>query len=67
MTELDSPPQSGITGRVSDSRVIAVESIEKAFPPALSGWRALLQPVAKPTERALSGFLSMWVLVNRWR
>ena len=40
---------------MNDSRVIAVESVEKAFPPALSGWRALLQPVAKPTERALSG------------
>lgn len=40
---------------MTDSRVIAVESIEKYFPPALSGWRALLQPVAKPTERALSG------------
>ena len=40
---------------MNDSRVIAVESIEKAFPPALSGWRALMQPVAKPTERALSG------------
>jgi ABC-type multidrug transport system ATPase subunit len=40
---------------VNDSRVIAVESIEKSFPPALSGWRALLQPVAKPTEPALSG------------
>jgi ABC-2 type transport system ATP-binding protein len=40
---------------VTDSRVIAVESIEKHFPPALSGWRALLQPVAKLTERALLG------------
>jgi ABC-2 type transport system ATP-binding protein len=40
---------------VNDSRVITVESVEKFFPPALSGWRALLQPVAKPTERALSG------------
>jgi len=49
------PAKAGITGRVTDSRVIAVKSIEKYFPPALSGWRALLQPVAKPTERALSG------------
>jgi ABC-2 type transport system ATP-binding protein len=40
---------------VNDSRVITVESIEKSFPPALSGWRALLQPVAKATETALSG------------
>jgi ABC-type glutathione transport system ATPase component len=45
--------KAGIAGHVTDSRVIAVESIEKYFPPALSGWRALLQ-VAKPTERALS-------------
>jgi ABC-2 type transport system ATP-binding protein len=34
---------------------IFVESLEKYFPPAYSGWRALLQPVARPTERALSG------------
>ena len=39
---------------MNDSRVITVESIDKFFPPALSGWRALLQPVAKPTEEALS-------------
>jgi ABC-2 type transport system ATP-binding protein len=55
MTELDSLCQSRYTPRVNDSRVIAVESIEKYFPPALSGWRVLLQPVAKLTERALSG------------
>lgn len=34
---------------------IAVEALEKYFPPALSGWRALLHPVARPTERALAG------------
>jgi ABC-2 type transport system ATP-binding protein len=34
---------------------ISVESLEKYFPPARSGWRALLQPVARPTERALAG------------
>ena len=39
---------------MNDSRVITVESIDKFFPPALSGWRALLQPIAKPTEKALS-------------
>jgi ABC-2 type transport system ATP-binding protein len=33
---------------------IAVETLEKYFPPALSGWRALLHPVARPTERALA-------------
>ncbi|MGH9712732.1 MAG: ABC transporter ATP-binding protein [Candidatus Acidiferrales bacterium] len=37
------------------SLAITVEALEKYFPPALSGWRALLQPVAKPTERALAG------------
>lgn len=34
---------------------LSVEALEKYFPPALSGWRALLQPVAKPTQRALAG------------
>jgi ABC-2 type transport system ATP-binding protein len=34
---------------------ILVESLEKYFPPALSGWRALLQPIARPTQRALAG------------
>jgi ABC-2 type transport system ATP-binding protein len=37
------------------SPAIAVEALEKYFPPALSGWRALIQPVARPTERALAG------------
>ena len=34
---------------------ISVESLEKYFPPARSGWRALLQPVSRPTEMALAG------------
>jgi ABC-2 type transport system ATP-binding protein len=34
---------------------IFVECLEKYFPPARSGWRAWLQPVARPTERALAG------------
>jgi ABC-type multidrug transport system ATPase subunit len=34
---------------------ILVESVEKYFPPAYSGWRALLQPLARPTMRALAG------------
>ncbi len=34
---------------------IVVESLEKFFPPALSGWRALLHPFALPTQRALAG------------
>jgi ABC-2 type transport system ATP-binding protein len=36
-------------------RPIAVEALEKFFPPALSGWRALSQPIARPTECALAG------------
>ena len=34
--------------------MITVESVDKFFPSAFSGWRALLQPVTKTTERALS-------------
>jgi ABC-2 type transport system ATP-binding protein len=34
---------------------ISVTALEKYFPPALTGWRAFLQPVARPTERALAG------------
>src|SRR5271155_4258586 len=34
---------------------ISVENLEKYFPPALTGWRALLHPFARPTERALAG------------
>ncbi len=34
---------------------IVVESLEKYFPPALSGWGALLHPIAKPTQCALAG------------
>jgi ABC-2 type transport system ATP-binding protein len=37
------------------AHAISVEGLEKYFPPALSGWRALLQPVMRPTERALAG------------
>jgi ABC-2 type transport system ATP-binding protein len=37
------------------SPAICVESLEKYFPPALSGWRAMLQPVARATARALAG------------
>ncbi|HXX18103.1 MAG TPA: ABC transporter ATP-binding protein [Candidatus Acidoferrum sp.] len=33
---------------------IAVENLEKYFPPAVSGWRALLHPVAKTTQCALA-------------
>jgi ABC-2 type transport system ATP-binding protein len=34
---------------------IVVEHLEKYFPPALSGWRSLLQPFAPPTACALTG------------
>lgn len=37
------------------SPAIIVESLEKYFPPALFGWRMLLLPVARPTQRALAG------------
>ena len=40
---------------VMPAPAISVESLEKYFPPARSGWRALLQPVSRPTERALAG------------
>jgi ABC-type multidrug transport system ATPase subunit len=39
---------------VSDS-AITVESLEKFFPPAQSGWRAFLQPFAPATSPALRG------------
>jgi ABC-2 type transport system ATP-binding protein len=34
---------------------ILVEELEKYFPPAHSGWRALLNPIPRPTLRALAG------------
>ncbi len=34
---------------------IKIESLEKSFPPARSGWRAFLQPFEKPTAVALAG------------
>ncbi|HKV27397.1 MAG TPA: ABC transporter ATP-binding protein [Candidatus Acidoferrales bacterium] len=34
---------------------IVVENLEKYFPPAYSGWRALFQPVARLTQCALAG------------
>jgi ABC-type multidrug transport system ATPase subunit len=45
----------GITGRVNELPAISVEALEKYFPPAFFGWRALLHPFARPTECALSG------------
>ena len=43
-----------INSRVSDLAII-LDSLEKWFPPALSGWRAYLQPFAPPTAPALRG------------
>lgn len=34
---------------------ITIESLEKSFPPARSGWRAFLQPFEKPSAVALAG------------
>jgi len=39
---------------VSDPAII-LDSLEKWFPPALSGWRGFLQPFAPPTSPALRG------------
>jgi ABC-2 type transport system ATP-binding protein len=36
------------------SPAISVTELEKYFPPALTGWRALTQPVARATEKALA-------------
>ena len=41
-----------INSSVSDF-AIAVDSLEKSFPPAHTGWRAFLQPFAAPTSQAL--------------
>lgn len=41
---------SGVT-----ENAVAVEAIEKFFPPARSGWRAFLQPFEKATVAALAG------------
>jgi ABC-2 type transport system ATP-binding protein len=37
------------------SPAISVRELEKYFPPALTGWRALTHPVARATEKALAG------------
>jgi ABC-2 type transport system ATP-binding protein len=37
------------------SPAVVVEDLQKYFPPVLSGWRALVQPVASATECALAG------------
>lgn len=39
---------------MSDS-AITIDALEKSFPPARSGWRAFLQPFARPSSPALCG------------
>jgi ABC-type multidrug transport system ATPase subunit len=51
---LSSVPRHAIKSGVSDPAII-LDSLEKWFPPALSGWRAYLQPFAPPTSPALRG------------
>ena len=47
---------SVITAKMcASSPAIIVENLQKYFPPAYSGWRAFVQPLAKPTECALAG------------
>ncbi|MFZ0882218.1 MAG: ABC transporter ATP-binding protein [Candidatus Acidiferrales bacterium] len=46
---------NSVINSVMPAPAISVESLEKYFPPARSGWRAFLQPVSLPTERALAG------------
>jgi ABC-type multidrug transport system ATPase subunit len=53
-TGLSSVPRHAIKSGVSDPAII-LDSLEKWFPPALSGWRAYLQPFAPPTSPALRG------------
>jgi ABC-type multidrug transport system ATPase subunit len=43
-----------INSGVSDPAII-LDSLEKWFPPALSGWRTYIQPFAAPTSPALRG------------
>ena len=55
VTELDSPGRVQYKLASVARDAIVVEDLEKYFPPMLSGWRGLLQPLARPTLRALSG------------
>jgi ABC-type multidrug transport system ATPase subunit len=40
---------------VPQTHAIVVEGLEKYFPPALSGWRAMLLPFSRATQCALAG------------
>jgi ABC-type multidrug transport system ATPase subunit len=54
LRSLFSGERHAINSRVSDS-AITIDSLEKSFPRAYSGWRALLQPFAAPSWSALRG------------
>src|SRR5262249_60208476 len=54
LSALFSMPRHAINARVSDAAII-LDSLEKWFPPALSGWRAFRQPFSPPTSPALRG------------
>ena len=43
------------SGMCARSPAIVAEDLQKYFPPVYSGWRALVQPVAKATQCALAG------------
>jgi sodium transport system ATP-binding protein len=51
---LFSADRQAINSRVPDS-AINIESLEKSFPQARSGWRAMLQPFSAATATALRG------------
>jgi ABC-type multidrug transport system ATPase subunit len=51
---LFSVERQAITSRVSDS-AITIDCLEKSFPRPYSGWRALWQPFATPSVKALQG------------
>jgi ABC-type multidrug transport system ATPase subunit len=52
---LSPPERQDITKRVVNNFALRVESVEKYFPPATTGWRALLHPLVKLTVPALRG------------
>ena len=54
LARLFSVERNVIKTRVPDS-AITIDRLEKSFPRAQSGWRALLQPFASPTMQALRG------------
>ncbi len=54
LRRLSSTRRHAISFIVSEA-AISVANLEKSFPPARSGWRALLQPFEKPSVVALAG------------